>query len=62
VLFSQWGRTTDIEGIVEVDVLDGGTLDGGAFRPDEAAVSRYSPAFFGTHPMIRTSSQNGLAG
>jgi len=61
VLFSQWGRTTDIEGIVEVDVLDGGTLDEVRFRPDESgSLTVFAGAFFGTHPLIRTSSQNGL--
>lgn len=61
VLFSQWGRTTDIEGIVEVDVLDGGTLDEVRFRPDESgSLSVFAGAFVGTHPIIRTSSQNGL--
>jgi hypothetical protein len=61
VLFSQWGRTTDIEGIVEVDVLDGGTLDEVRFRPDESGTPAvFAGAFFQTHPILRTSSQNGL--
>ena len=61
VLFSQWGRTTDIEGIVEVDVLDGGTLDQIRFRPDESGTPAvFAGAFFGTHPILRTASQNGL--
>jgi hypothetical protein len=61
VLFAQWGRTTDIEGIVEVDVLDDGTLDEVRFRPDESgSLASFAGAFFGTHPMIRTWSQNGL--
>lgn len=61
VLFSQWGRTTDIEGVVEVDVLDGGILDQVRFRPDESGtLSVFAGAFLGTHPLIRTSSQNGL--
>lgn len=61
VLFAQWGRTTDIEGIVEVDVLDDGTLDEVRFRPDESgSLAPFAGAFFGTHPLIRTSSQNGL--
>jgi hypothetical protein len=61
VLFSQWGRTTDIEGIVEVDVLDGGTLGEIRFRPDESGVpALFSGAFFETHPILRTASKNGL--
>ena len=61
VLFSQWGRTTDIEGILEVDVADGGALQEVRFRPDESgSLTVFTGAFFGTHPVIRTASQNGL--
>jgi hypothetical protein len=61
VLFSQFGRTTDIENIVEVDVLDGGVLDEVRYRPDESgSLAVFAGAFFGTHPVVRTASQNGL--
>ena len=61
VLIAQWGRTTDIEDILEVDVTDAGVLDEVRFRPDESgSLTVFSGAFFGTHPIVRTRSKNGL--
>ncbi len=62
VLLTRFGRTTDIEGYVEVDVLAGGTLDEVRFRPDESgSLSVFAGEFFqGTHPIVRTATANGL--
>jgi hypothetical protein len=61
VLIARWGRTTDIEGILEVDVSDSGDLLEIRFRPDESGtLATFAGAFQGTHPIIRTSTANGL--
>jgi hypothetical protein len=61
-MLARWGRTTDVETYVEVDVLDGGILDEIRFRPDESGTLKVfaGDLFLGTHPMIRTSTANGL--
>jgi hypothetical protein len=61
-LISQWGRYTDIETYVEVDVLDGGAIDQVRYRPDESgSLSVFAGEFFdGTHPIVRTFTANGL--
>jgi hypothetical protein len=61
VLMAQYGRTTDIEGYVEVDVSDLGVLEEVRFRPDESGVLPvFAGSFLGTHPIVRTSTANGL--
>jgi hypothetical protein len=61
VMMAQYGRTTDIEGIVEVDVTDAGVLSQVRYRPDESgSLSVFGGAFFGTHPIVRTRTANGL--
>jgi hypothetical protein len=61
-MLARWGRTTDVETFLEVDVLDGGILDEVRFRPDESGTLKVfaGDLFLGTHPMIRTSTANGL--
>jgi hypothetical protein len=61
VLMAQYGRTTDIEGYVEVDVSDLGVLQEVRFRPDESGVLPvFAGGFLATHPIVRTSTSNGL--
>ncbi len=61
VLMAQYGRTTDIEGYVEVDVSDLGVLEEVRFRPDESGILPvFAGGFLGTHPIVRTSTANGL--
>lgn len=62
ILLTQYGRTTDIETYVEVDVLDDGTFSEARFRPDESGTPAvFAGEFFQTsHPIVRTSSANGL--
>jgi hypothetical protein len=61
VLIAKFGRTTDIEGIVEVDVSDVGTLLDVRFRPDESgSLTTFAGTFRGTHPIVRTATANGL--
>jgi hypothetical protein len=60
-LMAQYGRTTDIENIVEVDVDNTGNLLEVRFRPDESgSLTVFAGSFFGTHPIVRTSTPNGL--
>jgi len=61
VLMAQWGRTTDIETILEVDVTDAGALAAVRYRPDESGtLASFAGAFHGTHPILRTRTANGL--
>jgi len=62
LLIAKFGRTTDIEGIVEVDVDDTtGALIQTRFRPDESGVLPvFDGNFRGTHPIVRTWTANGL--
>jgi hypothetical protein len=63
LLIARFGRTTDIEGIVEVDVDDTtGDLIEARYRPDESGtLATYTaPLRGGTHPVVRTSTANGL--
>lgn len=62
VLIAKFGRTTDIEGIVEVDVDPSGNLIEARYRPDETGVLPVFMGSFrgGTHPIVRTSTGNGL--
>lgn len=62
VLIAKFGRTTDIEGIVEVDVDTSGNLIETRFRPDETGVLPVFMGSFrgGTHPIVRTYTTNGL--
>ncbi len=62
ILLTQFGRTTDIETYVEVDVLDDGSFAEARFRPDESGTPAvFAGEFFeATHPIVRTSSANGL--
>ncbi len=62
VLIARYGRTTDIEGIVEVDVSDMGVLLETRYRPDESGVLPVFAGQFrgGTHPIVRVSTGNGL--
>ncbi len=63
VLNAKWGRTTDIENIVEVDVDDTThDLIEARYRPDESgSYATYTdPLRGGTHPVVRTSTANGL--
>jgi hypothetical protein len=61
LLIARYGRTTDIEGIVEVDVSDIGVLLAVRHRPDESGMlATFGGVFQGTHPVVRTSTANGL--
>src|SRR4029079_16062486 len=62
LLIARYGRTTDIEGIAEVDVDNGGNLMAVRFRPDESGTLQNFAGTFhgGTHPVLRTSTANGL--
>jgi hypothetical protein len=61
VLIARYGRTTDIETFFEVDVSDVGVLQAVRFRPDESgSLATFNGAFQGTHPIVRTSTGNGL--
>ncbi len=62
VLNAKFGRTTDIEGIVEVDVSDMGVLLEARYRPDESGTLAVytAPLRGGTHPVVRTATANGL--
>jgi hypothetical protein len=61
LLIARYGRTTDIEGIMEVDVSDMGDLLAVRFRPDESGtLQTFAGSFQGTHPILRTSTANGL--
>ena len=61
LLIARFGRMTDIEGIVEVDVDDTGVLLEVRFRPDESGtLATFAGSFQGTHPIVRTSTANGL--
>ncbi len=61
VLIAQWGRTSDIETIVEVDVTDAGALAAVRYRPDESGtLANFDGSFQGTHPVVRTATANGL--
>jgi len=61
VLLAQYGRTTDIEQYVQVDVSDTGQLLEVRYRPDESGtLPVFAGSFFGTHPIVRTSTSNGL--
>jgi len=64
VLNARYGRTTDIEGIAEADVSDTGTLLAVRYRPDESgALPTFTGSYQGgTHPILRTSTGNGLIG
>ena len=61
VLIARYGRTSDIENIVDVDVSDTGTLMEIRFRPDESGVPAiFAGSYVGTHPIVRTATANGL--
>ena len=63
VLNARWGRTTDIEDIIQVDVDDStGNLIEARYRPDESGTDATFTGTLrgGTHPVIRTSTANGL--
>ena len=61
VLIAKFGRTTDIEGIVEVDVDPSGNPLEFRFRPDETGVLPvFQGGFRDSHPIVRTSTGNGL--
>jgi hypothetical protein len=62
VLNAKFGRTTDIEGIVEVDVSTMGDLVQARYRPDESGMLATFTGTLrgGTHPIVRTSTSNGL--
>jgi hypothetical protein len=61
LLIARFGRTTDIETIVEVDVSDMGSLLAVRFRPDESgSLDPFGGVFQGTHPVVRTATANGL--
>ncbi len=62
LLIAQWGRTADIEDIMEVDVADDGTLLAVRYRPDESgSLADFTGSFrAGTHPLLRTRTANGL--
>jgi hypothetical protein len=62
VLIAKFGRTTDIENIVEVDVSNAGTLLAVRFRRDESGtLTTFAGAFRNsTHPIVRTYTANGL--
>lgn len=62
VLIAQWGRTADIETIVEIDVADDGTLVAVRYRPDESgSLADFSGSFRGgSHPLLRARTANGL--
>jgi hypothetical protein len=63
VLNAKFGRTTDIENIVEVDVDDAtGNLIEARYRPDESGMLATFTGTLrgGTHPVVRTSTANGL--
>jgi hypothetical protein len=61
VLIAKFGRTTDIEGIVEVDVDPSGNPLEFRYRPDETGVLPvFNGSFRGTHPIVRTATANGL--
>jgi hypothetical protein len=61
ILIARYGRTTDIEGIVEVDVDTSGVLLETRYRPDESGtLPVFAGDFRGTHPIVRTSTANGL--
>lgn len=61
LLIARFGRTTDIEGIMEVDVSDMGALLAVRFRPDESgSLQPFGGSFQGTHPILRTATPNGL--
>ncbi len=61
LLIARFGRTTDIEGIVECDVDTSGNLLAVRFRPDESGtLQSFGGVFQGTHPVVRTSTANGL--
>ncbi|RMD83449.1 MAG: hypothetical protein D6815_06530 [Candidatus Dadabacteria bacterium] len=61
VMLAHYGRTTDIENYVEVDVADTGDLLEVRYRPDESGtLAVFGGAFFGTHPIVRTATANGL--
>ncbi len=60
-LMTQYGRTTDIENIVEVDVSDAGALLDVRYRPDESgSLATFAGSFFDNHPIVRTYTENGL--
>ncbi|MCC6849005.1 MAG: hypothetical protein IT294_10935 [Deltaproteobacteria bacterium] len=61
VLMARYGRTTDIEGIVEVDVDGTGALLETRYRPDETGVLPvFAGSYRGTHPIVRVATGNGL--
>ncbi|MCC6765034.1 MAG: hypothetical protein IT293_10255 [Deltaproteobacteria bacterium] len=61
VLMARYGRTTDIEGIVEVDVDGSGALLQTRYRPDESGVLPvFAGSYRGTHPIVRVATGNGL--
>jgi hypothetical protein len=61
LLMARYGRTSDIEGMVEVDVSDAGVRLGVRFRPDESgSLTTFAGSFRGTHPIVRTFTANGL--
>ncbi len=61
VLMAEYGRTTDIENIVEADVDNAGTLLEIRFRPDESgALPVFMGRYRGTHPIVRVATANGL--
>jgi hypothetical protein len=62
LLIARFGRTTDIEGILEVDVSDTGFYIGARFRPDESGtLTTFAGEIrYGSHPVIRTATANGL--
>jgi hypothetical protein len=63
LLMAKFGRTTDIEGIVEVDVDDTtGALIQARYRPDESGTLAVFMGTLrdGTHPIVRIYTANGL--
>lgn len=61
VLMARYGRTTDIEGIVEVDVDGAGTLLTTRYRPDETGnLPVFAGSYRGSHPIVRVATGNGL--
>jgi hypothetical protein len=62
LLIARYGRTTDIEGVLEVDFSDTGFYIESRFRPDESgSLTTFNGEIrYGSHPVIRTSTANGL--
>ncbi len=61
LLIARFGRTTDIEGIAEVDVSTMGALLDVRFRPDESgSLTTFAGTYRDGHPILRTATANGL--